>query len=128
MKKLLLFLGGALLLFVIIAALLLLTGKPRSDVFLRAFELSEDGNTMTLHVGLSTSAGYLRKMEVKQGGENKYITFYSTPGINSKIGAKDSFELSLNPSATEIYFYSGGGAYKKVLEKNEATGQWHKVQ
>lgn len=127
MKKLLLFLGGALLLFVIIAALFLLTGKPRSDAFLRAFELSEDGNTMTLHVGLSTSAGYLRKMEVKQGGENKYITFYSTPGINSKIGAKDTFKLELQPVTADIYFYSGDGSYRKVLEKNEATGMWYIV-
>lgn len=126
MKKVLLFLGGSILIFVMIAALFLLMGKPRSDVYLKAFELSEDGNTMILHVGLSSSAGYLRKMEVKQGGENKYITFCSTPGINSKIGAKDNFELDLQPLTADIYFYSGNG-YKKVLEKNEADGMWYIV-
>ena len=104
MKKILIILVCLLLLLFSLSALFLLSSKARTDVYLKAFELSEDGKTMTLHVGLSSSAGYLRKMVVKQGGDNKYITFYSTPGINSKIGAKDTFELDLNPSAGEIYF------------------------
>lgn len=81
---------------------------------------------MTLHVGLSSSAGYLRKMVVKQGGDNKYITFYPTPGINSKIGAKDTFELELQPITADIYFYSGNGSYRKVLESRE-DGMWYIV-
>ena len=119
MKKILIILVCLLLLLFSLSALFLLSSKTRTDVYLKAFELSEDGKTMTLHVGLSSSAGYLRKMVVKQGGDNKYITFYSTPGINSKIGAKDTFELDLNPSAGEIYFYSGNGSYRQVLESRE---------
>ncbi|MBQ4652409.1 MAG: hypothetical protein IJB78_06815 [Oscillospiraceae bacterium] len=126
MKKILISLACLLLLIFSLSALFLLSLKARTDVYLKAFELSEDGKTMTLHVGLSSSAGYLRKMVVKQGGDNKYITFYSTPGINSKIGAKDTFELELQPITADIYFYSGNGSYRKVLESRE-DGMWYIV-
>ena len=125
MKKILTILCLLLLLFSL-SAFFLPSSKARTDVYLKAFELSEDGKTMTLHVGLSSSAGYLRKMEVKQGGDNKYITFYSTPGINSKIGAKDTFELELQPITADIYFYSGNGSYRQVLESREDS-MWYIV-
>ena len=38
-------------------------------------------------------------------------------GINSKIGAKDTFEIQLDNNVDAIYFYTGNGGYKKVLEK-----------
>ena len=45
---------------------------------------------MTIKVGVSSSAGYVRKMKRTSGSMNYYYTFYSTFGINSKIGAKDT--------------------------------------
>ena len=48
---------------------------------------------------------------------NYYLTFYSTFGINSKLGAKDNFEITLDENVDEIYFYTGNKGYKKVLEK-----------
>ena len=110
----------------ILLGLFLLTGTARTDVYLKDFNIDPNSSTMTLKIGVASSAGYVRDLKIKQGGDNKYITFYSTFGINSKLGAADTFEISLNNSCTEIYFYTGGKGYTKVLEKDE-NGIWTKV-
>ena len=107
--------------------LLLSTGRARTDVYLKDFEVSSDGKTMTLKVGVSSSAGYVRKMKRTSGSTNGYYTFYSTYGINSKIGAKDTFEIELNSDTDEIYFYTGNKGYKLVLVRNSATQEWEKI-
>ena len=112
---------------IILMGLFLASGGSRTDVFLRDYEISKDGKTMTLKVGVSSSAGYIRKMKRTSGSTNYYYTFYSTFGINSKTGAKDTFEIELDQNVDEIYFYTGGKGYKKVLEKN-ANGEWIKVE
>jgi len=112
---------------IILMGLFLASGGSRTDVFLRDYEISQDGKTMTLKVGVSSSAGYIRKMKRTSGSTNYYYTFYSTFGINSKTGAKDTFEIELDQNVDEIYFYTGGKGYKKVLEKN-ANGEWIKVE
>lgn len=113
--------------FLILLGLFLLTGGARTDVFLKEFSVDEKCNQMIIKVGVSGSAGYVRKMERTSGSMNYYFTFYSTFGINSKLGAEDTFEIQLdNNNVDEIYFYTGGNGYKKVLEKNE-KGVWVKV-
>jgi len=111
---------------IILVGLFLASGGSRTDVFLKGFDLSQDGKTMTLKVGVSSSAGYIRKMKQTSGSMNYYFTFYSTFGINSKLGAKDTFEIELDNNVDEIYFYTGGKGYKKVLEKTD-NGEWIKV-
>lgn len=111
---------------VIIASWFLSTGSARTDVFLRDFSFDEKCNQMTIKVGVSSSAGYVRKMKQTSGSMNYYYTFYSTFGINSKLGAKDTFEIQLDNNVDEIFFYTGGKGYTKVLEKNE-NGEWVKV-
>lgn len=113
----------ALIIFMI---LFLRTGRARTDVILKDFELSSDGKSIILKVGTSSGIGYIRKMKETSGSANCYVTFYSTFGINSKIGAKDTYELKLDSEADEIYFYIGNHGYKKVLRKNE-FGEWIKV-
>ena len=95
-------------------------------MFLREFSVDEKCNQMTIKVGVSSSAGYVRKMKQTSGSMNYYYTFYSTFGINSKLGAKDTFEIQLDNNVDEIFFYTGGKGYTKVLEKNE-KGVWVKV-
>lgn len=112
---------------IILVGLFLASGGSRTDVFLKDYEISQDGKTMTLKVGVSSSAGYIRKMKRTSGSTNYYYTFYSTFGINSKAGAKDTFEIELDQNVDEIYFYTGGKGYKKVLEKND-NGEWIKVE
>lgn len=110
----------------IVIGLFIASGGSRTDVFLKDFELSQDGKTMTLKVGVSSSAGYVRKMKRTSGSMNYYFTFYSTFGINSRLGAKDTFTIDIDNNVDEIYFYTGGKGYKKVLELND-DGEWVKV-
>ena len=126
MKKKVMIISFIVLVLIVMGFFLALGGK-RTDVFLKDFELSQDGKTMTLKVGVSSSAGYIRKMKQTSGSMNYYFTFYSTFGINSKLGAKDTFEIELDNNVDEIYFYTGGKGYKKVLEKTN-DGDWVKVK
>lgn len=97
---------------------ILITGRARTDVYLKNYEISSDGKTMTLNIGVTNSFGYVRKMKRTSGSTNYYYTFYSTFGFNSKIGAKDIFTINLDENVDEIYFYTGDGGYKLVLQKD----------
>ena len=127
MKKKILIIEIIIVIAIIGIALFLISGRSRTDVFLKDFELSKDGKTMTLKVGVSSSAGYIRKIKRTSGSMNHYYTFYSTFGINSKIGAKDTFEIELDNNVDGIYFYTGDKGYKLVLVKNPATEEWEKI-
>ena len=117
-----------LIIFIAVLTYFLIVGSVRTDVYLGGFELSPDGKKMTLKVGVSSSAGYIRKMKITSGSMNHYYTFYSTFGINSKIGAKNNFEIDIDENVDEIYFYTGNKGYKLVLIKSEDTGEWVKLK
>ena len=119
--------GIGVLIIILIGSFILLTGRARTDVVLGGYDLSVDGKTMTLKVGVSSSAGYIRKMKRTSGSMNYYLTFYSTFGINSKLGGKDTFEIELNENVDEIYFYTGNKGYKLVLIKDSVTQEWKKI-
>lgn len=99
-----------------------------SNIVLTHYSISEDGTEITMDVGVSVSIGYVRSFQNKGGGvKPHYLTFYSTfGGINSSLGAKNTFTLKLAPEDTEIYFNRTDGGYELVLVKDEETGQWHK--
>lgn len=126
MKKWFIILG--IVVVVIIGALFISTGSARTDVVVNSFDISPDEKTMTMQVGVTSSMGYIRDMKQTSGSMNPYLTFYSTFGINSKLGAKDEFEIELDENMDEIYFYTGNGGYKKVLEKDKGTGHWQIVR
>ena len=107
-----------------VLCLLFVTGGKMTTVVPTDFSLSEDGNVMTIEVGVASSMGYVRKMNVKQGGDNLYLTFYSTFGLNNNFGAMDKFQVELTPLCEEIYFYHGDGGYSLVLQKNNQTNKW----
>lgn len=121
-KKVLIIIG--IVIIAILGILFLATGGARTDVYLKDYEVADDVKTITLKVGVSSSTGYVRKMKQTSGSMNYYLTFYSTFGINSKLGAKDTYVLEIDSNVDEIYFYTGNKGYKKVLEKDEKTGQW----
>jgi len=112
---------------IIVVGVFLATGKARIDVYLKDFKVSKDGTTMTLKVGVSNSAGYIRKMKRTSGSMNYYYTFYKTYGINSKLGAKDTFKIELDKNVDEIYFYTGDKGYRLVLIKDQITQEWQKI-
>ena len=126
MKKVIL--GIVIVVLIIFIALFLSTGGARTDVHLIDFEVSENGKTIILHVGVSSSAGYIRDMKQKSIDTSEYLTFYSTFGINSKMGAKDTFTLEIDKNIDEIYFFKGNNCYYKVLEKDKETGEWNRIK
>lgn len=130
MKKKSIIAGLILLAIAIIIILIFIRGlEKRTDVVLTDYSISEDGTKMKLNIAISSSIGNARALEIKQGGDNKYITFYSAFGLlNGKFGAKSEFEIELNPSCTEIYFYKGDGEYKLILQKDETTDEWKLVE
>lgn len=118
MKKKNIILIISIVIIVLISLFILTTGRARTDVYLKDYEISSDRKTMTLNVGVTNSSGYVRKMRRTSGSMNYYYTFYSTFGINSRIGAKDTFTIELDENVDEIYFYTGDGGYKLVLQKD----------
>ena len=114
---------------VLIATFLVGTGfNKRTDIVLVDYSVSEDGTEITLNVGVPTSIGYVRGFKDNGGGvKPHYLTFYSTfGGLNSSLGAKNTFTLKLAPDDTEIYFSRPDKGYEVVLVKDEETGQWIK--
>ena len=128
MKKKPLIIIGTLVIAIVMMLFIGTGFVKRTDVYLVDYSLSKDGLSLTINVGITSPMGYTRGYTIKQGGDNKYITFYlAFGGLNSNIGAKNKFEIELNPSCAEIYFYHGDGGYTLVLQKNEAINEWIKV-
>lgn len=124
MKKVL----TVLLLLLILAAMALFIGSgfsKRTDVHLGDFLVSEDGSSLRIQAGPSGSMGYIRGISVQRKGSGLYCSFYSAfGGLNSKLGAKNSFDIPLEDSCTEVYFHRGGDQFDLVLQKDPATGTW----
>ena len=124
-------LGIALAVVIIIVGLyLLLPGFLKiGDVHLIDYALSEDGSEITLHLGVSGSAGYIRKAAVHQqyGGKLYLDCYRAFGGINSSIGAKNQFTIPLDADTETIALYRTHNAYEFVLERDEA-GSWEMVR
>ncbi|MDF2590428.1 MAG: hypothetical protein K0S41_4271 [Anaerocolumna sp.] len=119
---------AALTIVIAIGLLILSTGGKMAGIFLNDYSISEDGNVMTLNVGVASSMGYVRTLKAKQNENKLNLTFYSTYGLNSTIGAKDEFKIELDPTITEIYFYGGDTGYDLKLQKNAETADWVNVK
>lgn len=117
--------GVIMLSLIIVSGLLLLSTSGKiASVMLMDYSISNDGDIMTLKVGVASSIGYIRTLKESQQENKKYITFYSTYGLNSSIGAKDEYQIDLDPTCNEIYFYRGNDGYALILHKNEETNKW----
>lgn len=101
-------------------------GGKRDDVVIEDFSVSADGSEMTVHAGVFSSAGYLRKINVSYDDEYKtvLVDFYSTFGINNPVGAEDTFVIPLKPDSENILF-NRGNDYYAAFAKGE-DGQWYK--
>lgn len=98
-----------------------------TSVFIRDFNVTEDGKEITLTVGVASSMGYIRSAAVReQQGGKLYIDCYSCfGGLNGKVGAKDTFTFSPDGSTETIALYRGSGSYETVLRKN-SEGIWQR--
>lgn len=99
-------------------------GGKRDDVMIEDFSVSADGSEMTVHAGVFSSAGYLRKINVSYDDHAVMVDFYSTFGINNSAGAKNEFVIPLKPDS-EIILFNRGNDYYAALAK-DADGQWYK--
>lgn len=115
-------------LIIVTGFLFLSTGGKITNIMLTDYSISENSDIMTLKVGVASSIGYVRTLKSSQDGNKKYITFYSTYGFNSAIGAKNEFQVELEPSCDEIYFYGVNGEYKLKLQKNSETNKWERAK
>ncbi len=117
-----------LMIMLTVSLILFSTGGKIAGIFLNDYSVSEDENTMTLRVGVASSMGYVRTLKERQEENKKYITFYSTYGLNSKLGSNNEFQIDLNPSINEIYFYRGEEGYVLILQKNDESKKWQLVR
>lgn len=110
------------------AAWMLLSGfSVNSSVYLDDFSVSDDGSALTFTVSVGSSMGYVRAYTDEGGGvKPHYLKFYSAwGGLNSMLGAKSQYTLTLSPTDTELYFYHGSGGYTLALQKG-TDGVWHR--
>jgi hypothetical protein len=114
-------------LIIVIGLLVLSTGRKITGVMITDYSVSKVGNIITLKVGVVGSMGYIKTLKASEDGNKELITFYSTYGLNSNIGAKNEFQVKLKPSCDEIYIYSGNDEYKLKLQKNSES-EWERVK
>lgn len=90
--------------------------------------VSDDGSEITFTAGVGSSMGFIRGYKDESGGGAHRLKFYSAwGGFNSSLGAKSSYTLKLSPDDAEIYVYHGDKGYELALEKDTASGQWHRA-
>ena len=99
-----------------------------SSAYIDEYAISNDGNEITLHIGVSSSMGYIRNVSIhQQKGGKLYLDCYSAfGGLNGSIGAKDTFTFQLKENTSTIAIYRNTNCYEAVLVKNE-DGSWQRV-
>jgi len=90
---------------------------------LRDFTQTED--TVTIQVDVISSAGYVRtcKQRTNSGGDLT-LGFYSTYGLNSRRGSKDTFTIETPEGCNRIFFERADGVPYMVLVRDRETGVW----
>lgn len=127
MKKTLLLILGILV--VLIGAWLIGTGfQKEASAFVDDYSLNKDSSVMTLHTGVGSSMGFIRKAVVSQtaDGEIKLDFISAFGGLNGSIGAKDIYEIFLDENAVSISIYQGDH-YRLILKKDPDSGEWRPV-
>lgn len=116
----------AVMVVLVVGGLFIYTGFcTRTDVGLIGYSVSEDSSTLTMQTGVFTSMGYTRAVKTRQEGNAVYCSFYSAfGGLNSSIGARNTFQIALDDTCQEIYFDRGQAGPYLVLYKEESTGEW----
>lgn len=115
----------SILLVVLLAfgGLVLQMGGRMGDVFADA-ELMEDGRTR-ICASVFSSVGYVRTMEMRVEGEEVYLDFYRTFGINQPLGARNEYVVSIPQEVQRIHVWQMGEY--RVLHKRSADGGWERV-
>lgn len=99
-----------------------------SSAYVCDFSVSEDGTEITLTLGESSSAGYIRKLSARQqhGGRLYLDCYRAFGGANGSIGAKSEYSVSLSKDTEIIALFRNKDCYEPVLRKND-LGIWEKI-
>ncbi len=119
-----------IIIIALVALYLVGTGfTKQGDTYIADFSLSEDGTEMTITVGVSSSAGYVRKIsESQQFGGKLYLDCYSAfGGFNGSWGAKSEYVIQLDKYTEMIGLFRGANCYQAVLQK-DSSGTWKYVK
>ena len=102
----------------------------QSSAFINSYSVSNDGSVMTIDVGLGSSVGYIRKVNIhNQEGGKLCLDFISAfGGINGSIGAKSRFEIPIDKYCQEIAIYRSNNQYETVLKKDIDSDKWIRVK
>lgn len=106
---------------------MIITGfSCKTNVYLSNFSVSDERDLITLNVDVSDSIGHIRSFKDDKSVPNEhYLKFYSTwGGLNSSLGAKSEYTISLDEEDNAIYIFDGQ-EYKLVLFKKDNL--WYKV-
>lgn len=96
-------------------------------VYIEDYTVNADGSEITIHTGMASSMGYIRKASIsQQEGGHLYVDFYGAfGGMNGSIGAKNVYTLPLKEETDIIGIYRNPNCYEQVLVKDD-DGVWKK--
>ena len=113
-----------MVLLMVFGTLVLSLGGRMADVYAEA-ELRTDGRTQ-IRAGVMSSIGYVRTMDMEVVGEEVYIDFYRTFGINQRLGAQNEFIVNIPHTVQRVYVWQFG-EYRLMCTRN-ADGGWEKTE
>ena len=99
--------------------------RKETTVFVDDYSLNDDNSVMTIHVGVGSSIGHIRKAVTSQNGEGDIkIAFLSAfGGLNGSIAAQNTYEIPLSENDISISIYQGDH-YRLILTKDSNSGEW----
>lgn len=112
-----------IVLMLALCGLVLPLGGRVQDAYAEA-EMLVNGRTR-IHTGIVSSVGYVRSMEMTVEGEEAYLDFYRTFGINQSIGARNEFTVSIPREVQRVYIWQYG-EYRLLCVRG-ADGGWEKA-
>lgn len=99
--------------------------RKMNHVYIADYTVSDDGTKMTIHVGVPTSIGYVRRVSAKQKSDGTLCldVYAAFGGINGSIGAKSEFIIPLDDETRVVAVYRSNAYYEPVIRKSE-NGEW----
>ena len=123
-RKNLVWISVVLVILLAFGGLILQMGGRMGDVFADA-ELMADGRTK-INACVASSIGYVRTMDMRVEGEDVYLDFYRTFGLNQPLGARNEYIVSIPQNVQRICVWQYGEY--RVLHERNAEGSWERVQ
>lgn len=122
--------------FCILGVLVVLAGiwivgtgfRTEPSAFIDDYSLNDDSSVMTIHTGVGSSMGFLRKVVIQQNADGEMkLTFLSAfGGVNGSICAQNTFEIPLDENTASISIDQGENE-RLILKRNPISGAWGPV-